>query len=82
MSAYLDIDGMQFPDPRDPLSVEWSLRYGEPSREQLLVAASFVAAYKQLVGVDSQRTRNRKIEAVRLRLLAARYGVPLPEVPR
>lgn len=55
---------MTFPHPEDPARVEWSLRYGTPTREQALVAASYVAAYKQLVG-DTARSRDRKVAGIR-----------------
>lgn len=54
-----------FPNHDDPLDVEWALRYGTLTREQELVAASFISAYKQLVAYDSQRSRNAKVSALR-----------------
>jgi hypothetical protein len=63
--THLCFDGMTWPNPEDPLTVEWTLRYGAPSRKQLHVAASMIAAYKQLAWIDSQRERNRKISALR-----------------
>lgn len=71
--AYLFFEGMTWPDPTDPLDVEWSLRYGTPTSAQLRVAASMIAAYKQLV-TDSVRSRNAKIAALRT-------AVALREVP-
>ena len=64
MSAYIQFNGMTFPNPMDPMDVELALRHGEPSREQNLLAASFVAAYKQLV-LDTSAERNPKICAIR-----------------
>lgn len=61
---YLHFDGMTWPHPGDPGEVEWTLRYGTPTREQLNVAASMVAAYKQLIE-DPQRRRNEKVAGVR-----------------
>ena len=40
-------NGTVWPNPADPLEVEWKLRYGRLTREEQLVAASFIAAYKQ-----------------------------------
>lgn len=62
--VYLHFGGMAWPNPADPNDIEWTLRYGEPTREQLMVAASMVAAYKQLVA-DPQRTRNDKVGGIR-----------------
>jgi hypothetical protein len=61
---YLHLDGMAWPNPEDPQQVEWTLRYGNPTREDLNVAASYIAAYKQLV-FDAQRVRNRKVSGIR-----------------
>lgn len=62
--TYLNFDGMTWPDPDDPLEIEWTLRYGTPTRAQLLAAASMIAAYKQLVA-DPQVRRNAKIAGIR-----------------
>jgi hypothetical protein len=37
------------PDPADPLDVEWTLRYGDPERADLLWAAAVISAYKHLM---------------------------------
>ena len=63
--THLRFDGMTWPNPSDPLAVEWTLRYGTPTRAQLHVAASMIAAYKQLAWIDAQRERNRKVTALR-----------------
>ena len=52
------------PHPDDPMDVEWTLRYGTPTREQALVAASFISAYRQLVN-DSRTSREKKIAGIR-----------------
>jgi hypothetical protein len=62
---YLHFDGMTWPNPADPLGVEYRLRYGTPSRSDLMVAASFVAAYRQLVD-DPVRRREAKIRGIRI----------------
>lgn len=64
MSGFLHFDGMAWPDPADPLEVEYALRYGTPTRAQALTAASFVAAYKQMVG-DTQHRRNANVAFIR-----------------
>lgn len=38
-----------WPDPSTLGPLEWSLRYADPTREDLLAAASVVAAYRQLL---------------------------------
>jgi len=60
---YLRFDGMSWPNPDDPAGVEWQLRYGSPV-EVRMVAASYVAAYKQLVE-DTVRRRNEKVAGIR-----------------
>lgn len=71
MSAYLHIGEMTWPDPNDPTAVEWRLRYGESTRTDLLVAASFIGAYRQLV-YDSVPVRDAKVRAIRLAAKKAR----------
>lgn len=61
---YLSFESMTWPNPADPLDVEWTLRYGTPTRAQLRVAASMIMAYKQLVA-DSVRSRNAKVSALK-----------------
>ncbi len=49
MSSHLQLDdGTTWPDPGDPAGVDWQLRYGTPTREHLLFAASVLAAYARL----------------------------------
>lgn len=63
--TYLSFDGMCWPNPDDPREVEWRLRYGQPTRQDLLCAASFIGAYQQLVN-DPQRVRNSKVTRIRV----------------
>jgi hypothetical protein len=42
-------NGTTWPNPVDPAEVEWRLRYGTPTRSDILVAASTMAAYRALV---------------------------------
>lgn len=67
MSTYLYFDGMAWPNPDDPYEIEWRLRYGEPTKADRLVAASYIAAYRQLIQ-DSQRVRSDKIRQIRAAL--------------
>lgn len=41
-------DGTLWPNPLDPKDVQWSLRYASPSREELLLAADMLSAYRHL----------------------------------
>ncbi len=69
-SGWLHFDGMTWPDPDDPLSAEWALRYGTvPDRAQLNYAASVIAAYQQLVR-DPVRRRNEKVSGIRAAMAA------------
>lgn len=61
---FVHIGDMVWPNPYDPNAVQWRLRYGEPTRSDLLVAASYVAAYRQLIDLPI-RVRNRRVAAIR-----------------
>lgn len=56
-SKWLSWEGMTWPLPEtDENSVEWKLRYGEPTKGELLFAASVLNAYRALVlTTDKQR---------------------------
>ncbi len=56
-ASYAHFDGMAWPLP--DCDVEWFLRYGEPTRQQMLHAASIVAAYNELIGCPE--TKRRKV---------------------
>jgi hypothetical protein len=63
MTAYLRLDdGTVWPNPTDPNEVQWRLRFGTPSKLDLLVAASAMAAYRELTG----QTHKRRSTVVRL----------------
>lgn len=51
--------GMTWPLPErdEDDSVEWRLRYGTPTKEDLLVAASYMHAYTALI-FKTQKARN------------------------
>ena len=58
MSAgYTRFDGMTWPNPDGDL--EWRLRYGEPSREDLLHAAFILHAYASLI--DCNRDKRARV---------------------
>lgn len=60
------LDGMVWPDPRDPRELEWRLRYAPDSitRADQLALASIVHAYGYLVYLDA-RTRQKRVMQVR-----------------
>lgn len=57
-------DRTTWPDPSDRADLEWELRYAEPTRENVLAAASFIHAYRSLIALP-QRERNKKIALLR-----------------
>ena len=63
---WLRFDGMTWPDPTDPTGVQWRLRYGPqpPSREDAMVAASFMHAYAHLIDLP-RRERDERIRQIR-----------------
>ena len=63
-SSFLRFEGMTWPNPDDPKGVQWRLRYGTPSREDLLVAASTMHAYAHLISL-TQRERNNRVSQIR-----------------
>lgn len=64
MSSFLCFDGMTWPNPTDPNEVQWRLRYGQPNKEDLLVAASFMHAYAHLIELP-QRARNQRVSEIK-----------------
>ena len=62
--SYLRFDEMTWPNPDDPGEVEYALRYGSLKRSHELVAASFIAAYRQLVNLP-RRERDERVAAIR-----------------
>lgn len=62
---FLRVEGTTWPNPSDPGEVEWRLRYGTPTREDLLVAASFMHAYQYLVLAMTQKDRNHRVATIK-----------------
>lgn len=54
--THVTIDDTAWPLPNNNL--EWTLRYGTPTKTDLLLAASILAAYSQIVLYDTQKQRN------------------------
>ncbi len=64
MSSYVRFDGMTWPNPDALGETEHALRYGQPTRADLLVAASVLGAYRALV-LDPQHRRNKNVAGIR-----------------
>jgi hypothetical protein len=64
--------GMNWDLPGEYMNdVAWTLRYGTPTKQQLLYAAGVIEAYCQMTMVDSEAKRRRVIRILRA---AARTG--------
>lgn len=66
----LDNGETTWPDPTDPNEVEWRLRHGHATRADTMVAASGLAAYRELV-MATQARRNDVIRQIRAALSRA-----------
>ena len=65
---YRDFNGMSWPCPCDRMdALEYTLRYGEPTKSDLLLAASVLSAYRQMVR-DPVKKRQKVIAELRKRL--------------
>lgn len=53
-----------WPHPYDPDELQWRLRNGEPTKADLLVAASYVAIYTHIFDLP-QKVRNKRIEQIK-----------------
>ena len=54
MSKHAHFDGMSWPLPDE---LEYTLRYGTPSRGDILMAASIVSAYQELIFCTDKKRR-------------------------
>lgn len=64
MKSYINFDEMCWPNPLDPNDIEWKLRHGESTKAELLQAAAFLGAYKQLMH-DTQKNVLYKIKKIK-----------------
>jgi hypothetical protein len=66
LPAYLALpDGTVWPNPLDPGDAQWQMRYaGSPGTSACLVAASTLAAYRELIWMPERR-RREVIKALR-----------------
>jgi hypothetical protein len=53
-----------WPVDSEEITVQWSLRYGNPSKSELLRAAEILSAYKSLI-FSTQKRRNRVCKELR-----------------
>ena len=69
-ATYVHFDGMAWPNPEDPLATEWCLRWDPDgmTRNQQLVAASIISAYRQLAMLDDPERVVEKVVALRAAL--------------
>lgn len=80
-SSYVRLpDTTVWPDPNDPGEVQWLLRNGDAQRSDLLLAASAMAAYRELIWMPDSR-RREVIRALRDSVFE-QAGVPLQEPRR
>lgn len=64
-SSYASFDGMIWTLPGEHMSeVEHALRYGTPTKQQLLYAAGVIEAYRQMVW-DPETKRRRVVRNLR-----------------
>lgn len=69
MRLYAKIGEMVWPCPgRELDDVEYSLRHGTPTRSQLMVAASVMAAYRQMI-LDTAKKRAYVVRSLRVESL-------------
>lgn len=76
MRSHVRFGEMNWPLPgthTDP-ALEWKLRYGTPSRSDLLVAASIVAAYEELIDCPETKRRYVVRELRKAQRASARQG--------
>ena len=51
--------------PRPSSDLEWVLRYGEPNKNQLLLAAWIIQAYGDLILFKTQKKRNEICKTIK-----------------
>lgn len=62
---YRSFDGMCWPAPSERLGeIEWRARYATPTRSDLLMMASVLAAYQELIGMSAKK-RDKIIKELR-----------------
>lgn len=62
---YRSFDGMCWPAPSEKMGeISWRATHGTPTRTDLLVAASVMNAYQELIGMSAKR-RDKIIKELR-----------------
>jgi hypothetical protein len=56
LQTHLLFDEMSWPNPQATGDLEWDLRYGQPTKNDLLMAASVVSAYRALFEKPTSRS--------------------------
>ena len=63
--SFASFDGMTWELPGEYMSdVEYALRWGTPTKQQLLYAAGVISAYRQMI-IDPETKRRKVIQALR-----------------
>lgn len=76
---WMHVEDMAWPAPDDLGELEWRLRYGKPSRVDLLTAAGVISAYAQAFLHNPQR-ETRRVHGL-LRKAMAAHPRPSQEEP-
>lgn len=72
-ATYLIFDGMTWPNPLAVEDLAWRLTYGEPTRSDILAAASFMSSYAHLIELPS-RERSARVAQIRAAMVEANHG--------
>ena len=65
MTDYMIFDDMTWPKPGEKMGeLEWRMRFGTPTKGDLLSAAAIIHAYRKMI-FDTQKKRNMIIRELR-----------------
>lgn len=68
MKAYIKPDEETvWPNPKDPCEIEWKLRYGTLTKSEMMIAASYIQAYKSFFE-KTQKDTNRYISGIKKKI--------------
>lgn len=70
VNPYLRFAGMTWPNPTDPNETAHQLVYGQPSKADLMFAASVMNAYRHMIDLP-QRERNQRVSQIRASVTAS-----------
>lgn len=72
MSGYVKFNGQVWPAPGERMGeVEWRLRYGGATQEDVLYAACCIAAYRHLIQMQRYRDVGAKVAEINAAIDAA-----------